>query len=382
MKKFKWVILSKALVLLLVAICLTACKSNLIEVAPVVLEKSPARGELRNFSMGFSAIPKNNSDQAYLRSYDFAANYGEALLIRSAPFWHEFLSENAPSAEYTERILAQKHALKSRDLNLIYVLDVFDPLDRAVLFDMPSEHYGLPLTSKKIKEALTREVIFIINNLHPEIFVLGNEINMTFEQDADSYFQFVEVYKEIYDIIKGVSPHTKMITSFQYEELLGNIPWRTGHVPRWELVDDFSGRNDLLGITTYPSFAIDFVRKLESDYYLQMREHSDLPIAFISAAYSSGKSREGYNISTPIEQRRYLSKLLTDADVLNTKLIIWAIVEDGSLYNYPNSDLIRTMGLLDAQGIPKAAWSVWVEELARPKLNLMSGVDDVKRHPD
>ena len=149
MKKFKLVILSKALVLLLVVICLTACKSNPIEVAPVVLEKSPVRGELRNFSMGFSAIPKSNSDQAYLRSYDFAANYGETLLIRSAPSWHEFLGENVPSAEYIERILAQKHALESRDLNLIYVLDVFDPLDRAILFNIPSEHYELPLTSKK-----------------------------------------------------------------------------------------------------------------------------------------------------------------------------------------------------------------------------------------
>ena len=372
MKKFNSVIFSKTLTLLFVVSCLISCKSNSVEIAPVTLEKMPTAGEPRNFSMGFSAIPKDDSEHAYLRSYDFAANYGETLVIRSSPFWKEFFRGSIPSEKYTKEILAQKHALKARNLNVVYVLDVFDPADRSSLFNLPAEYYGQSLASEKLKEALAREAIFVIHNLNPEIFVLGNEINMTFEQDADSYFQFVEAYKEIYDLVKDISPQTKVMTSFQYEELLGNIPWGNAHVPRWELLDDFSGRNDLLGITTYPSFFIDFVRRLDSDYYLQIREYSDLPIAFISAAYSSGKSRDGFNISTPIEQRRYLRKLLADADILDTYLIIWPVVEDGSLYNYPDSDLIKTMGLLDSQGIPKDAWSVWVEGFARPRLNFDS----------
>ena len=366
MKNLNSVIFSKTLTLLFLVSCLIACKSNTVGITPVPLEKVSTAGEPRNFSMGFSAIPKNDSEYAYLRSYDFAANYGETLVIRNAPAWEEFLSGKIPSEKYTKEILAQKHALKVRNLNLVYVLDVFDPVDRSSLFNLPTEYYGQSLASEKLKEALAREAIFVTHNLHPEVFVLGNEINMTFEQDADSYFQFVEVYKEIYDMVKDISPQTKVMTSFQYEELLGNIPWGNVHVPRWELLSDFSGSNDLLGLTTYPSFFIDFVRQLDSDYYLQIREHSDLPVAFISAAYSSGESRDGFNISTPIEQRRYLNKLVADADILDTSLIIWPVVEDGSLYNYPNSDLIKTMGLIDAQGIPKEAWSVWVEELARP----------------
>ncbi len=364
------VIISKVLALLFVIICVIACKSDPMEMPSAVLEKGPAIGEPRNFSMGFSAVPKNSSDYAYLRSFDFAANYGETLLLRGVPSWHEFLEGQSPSGKYTQQILAQKYALQSRNLNLAYVLDVFDPNDRSVLFNLPPEHYGQSLKSKKLKDALTQEAIFIIHNLQPEIFVLGNEINMTFEQDADSYFQFVEVYVEIYDRIKEISPYTKVLTSFQYEELLGNISWKTRHIPRWELLNDFAGRNDLLGITTYPSFFVDFVRQLDNDYYLQMREYSDLPIAFLSAGYSSGQSRESFKISTPMEQRRYLNKLLADADILNTRLIIWPIVEDGSLYNYPNSDLIKTMGLLDEQGLPKEAWSVWIEGIARPRLNL------------
>ena len=172
MKNFNSVIFSKTLTLLFLVSCLIACKSNTVGITPVPLEKVSTAGEPRNFSMGFSAIPKNDSEYAYLRSYDFAANYGESLVIRSSPFWKEFFRGSIPSEKYTKEILAQKHALKARNLNVVYVLDVFDPADRSLLFNLPAEYYGQSLASEKLKEAF----FYSLKNTECSKKVIGNDL--------------------------------------------------------------------------------------------------------------------------------------------------------------------------------------------------------------
>ena len=175
---------------------------------------------------------------------------------------------------------------------------------------------GETLAHPDLRQAFIAEAKYIALNYRPAYLVLGTEVNVAFERDPDGYRAFVDAYREAYGVVRAASPETLVLVSFQYEQLLGLIPWEPPHVPRWELLDDFAGANDLFAITTYPSFAFAVARKVPPLYYSQIGEHVQGPLAVVSAGYASAAGREGLNSSTPAEQRRFLQRLLRDADEL------------------------------------------------------------------
>ena len=351
---------------LLAASLAVACREERAEPTDFVPQPRPTSGAARSFLLGFSSIPGELTEAAYLETYDLAANHGEALLIQRPPAWANFLPGANVSRALREQTLAEQRAAALRGLNLVYVLDVFDPTARERLQALPASHTGLTLADEELRQALRADALFVARNVQPAYLVIGHEVNVTFEQDPDAYQQFVEIYSEIYDELHETSPETQVLTSFQYEELLGVIPWLPPHVARWELFEDFEGRLDVLGITTYPSFAFAVARKVEPHYYQQILDHTELPVAFVSSGYASGTGREGINASTPAEQRRYLQRLLADADRLGAPLLIWLLAQDLSYATGPPEDLVANLGLMEVGGLPKESWPAWLEAAARP----------------
>jgi len=354
------------LLTLSVAALLISCREERAEPSEFVPQPRATAGDARSFLLGFSSIPGELTEEAYLGTYDLAAHNGEALLIQRPPAWADFLPGESVSSALREQTLAEQRAAELRGLRLVYVLDVFDPSARERLQELPASHLGRTLEDEELRQALRADALFIARNVQPAYLVIGHEVNVTFEHDPDAYQHFVEAYSEIYDALQDAAPETRVITSFQYEELLGVIPWLPPHAPRWELLEDFEGRLDVLGITTYPSFAFAVARKVVPLYYRQIRDHTTLPIAFVSAGYASGTGREGINASTPAEQRRFLQRLFEDADRLGSPLLIWLLAQDLSYATGPPEDLVATLGLMDVDKSPKEAWPAWEEAAARP----------------
>jgi hypothetical protein len=360
---------SRLAVLLLTALAFSlfaACREERGEPTDFVRAPRPTAGDARSFQLGFSSIPGELTEAAYLGTYDLAANHGEALLIQRPPAWADFLPGAGVSEALRVQTLAEQRAAELRGLSLVYVLDVFDPTARGRLQGLPASHAGLTLADEQLRQALRADALFVVRNVQPAYLVIGHEVNVTFEQSPAAYQQFVDLYSEIYDVLHEAAPETQVLTSFQYEELLGVIPWLPSHAPRWELFEDFEGRIDVLGITTYPSFAFAVARKVEPFYYRQISAHTDLPVAFVSAGYASTSGREGINSSTPAEQRRYLQRLFEDSDRLGVSLLIWLLVEDLSYAPGPPEDLVANLGLMEVGGVPKEAWPAWLEAAARP----------------
>lgn len=334
--------------------------------APAVTTASEAAGLARGYLLGFSSIPAELTESAYLETYDLAADHGEALLLQRPPAWADFLPGATISDELRSQTLAERRAGESRGLELVYVLDPFDPASRSGLQGLPESHAGGTLGDGALREALLADALFVARNVRPTYLVIGHEVNVVFERNPEAYTEFVSIYSEAYDAVKEAVPETEVLTSFQYEELLGVIPWQPPHAPRWELLEDFDGRLDQFGITTYPSFAFAVARKVQPFYYDQISERTNLPVAFVSAGYASGVGREGFNTSTPAEQRRFLQRLFGDADELGASLLVWLLSRDLAYANDPPEDLVKTLGLQAVDGTPKEAWPAWLEAVQRP----------------
>lgn len=355
-----------ALLLALVALAATGCREERVQEPGFTPTPRVESGPPRSYLLGFSALPVTLDDQAYIEAFDLAALHGDLLLIQRAPAWDEFLLEAEPSERLHDLALRELRAVEERELTLFYALDPFDPADRGRLAALPPGYEQADLSNPDLLAAFVDEARFVATNYEPAYLALGVEVNSTFERTPRQYSAYLEAYRAAYDAVKEVSPGTVVFVTFQYEQLLGVVPWEPARPPRWELLEDFSGRLDLMAIATFPSVTYTVARKVPPLYYRQIADHTTLPIAFAAVGFSSAPGRDGLNSSTPAEQRRYLQRLLADADSMAAPFVVWFASRDPAFVSEPPFDLLASIGLRDSADQPKEAWSVWAETAIRP----------------
>jgi hypothetical protein len=306
------------------------------------------------------------SDEGYQAAFDLAARYGDVLLIQRAPAWADFMDGATPSARTRAQTIGERDNAAALGLRLFMALDPFDPADRGRLASPPEGREERDLSDSQLRSAFVAEAKYIAVNYRPAYLALGTEVNATYERNPTQYSRFLDTYREAYTAAKEASPETLIFPTFEYEQLIGVIPWEAPHPPRWELLKDFAGKSDLFGVTTYPSFAFSVARKVPPDYYRQAREHTRLPIAFASVGYASEPGRDGVNSGTASEQRRFLQRLLAEADELASPLVIWFAGRDPTYLVSPPFDLFASIGLRDKDDVGKEAWPLWEEAAKRP----------------
>ena len=360
--------LGRRLILLgaLLALAAVACRDEHVQEPGFTATPRVESGPPRAYMLGFSALPATLDDRAYVEAFDLAARYGELLLIQRAPAWAEFLPATEPSEQLDDLTLRELRASEERGLRLFFALDPFDPADRGRLAATPTGYEQADLSHPDLLAAFVGEARFIAVNYEPDYLALGIEVNATFERAPRQYGAYLEAYRAAYDAVKEVSPETVVFATFQYEQLLGLVPWEPARPPRWELLEDFDGRLDLFGIATFPSVTYTVARKVPPLYYHQIQDHTTLPIAFAAVGFSSAPGRDGLNSSTPAEQRRYLQRLLADADAMAAPFVVWFAGRDPAFASEPPFDLLASIGLRDSADRPKEAWTVWAETAARP----------------
>ena len=349
-----------------VAVAALGCREERIQERGFEPEPRTYSGAPRPFLLGFSSVPAELTQDAYHDALDLTARYGELLLIQRAPEWAEFLPDAEPSERLAELTLRERVAVEERELRLFYALDPFDPVDRGRLAAVPDGYEDADFSNPALRAAFVAEARYVATSYEPDYLALGVEINATFERSPAQYQAFLATYREAYRAVKTVSPETLVFATFQYEQLLGVVPWEPPRQPRWELLDDFAGRLDVFALATFPSVAFEVANKLPPLYYQQIRDHTQLPIAFASVGFASAPSPDGVHSSTPPEQRRYLRRLFSDANALAASFIVWFAGRDPAFVDGSPLTLLSSVGLRDAEDREKEAWAVWEETARRP----------------
>lgn len=347
------------------AALLTGCRTER-ETATVPRRERPEAGVPRAFTLGFTDTPATLTPEAYTAAFDLASNYGELILVQRSVAWADFLPGTKVPDALREQTVRARQAASERGLTLAIAIDPFDPAARGRLQGPPQKYTGKTLADGDLRKAFVADAVFVARTAKPAYLALGLEVNTTFERNPEGYLAFVEAYKEAYDAVKAVSPETKVFPGFQYEELLGILPDLPPHPPRWQLLEAYGGKIDLFAITTYPSFVYEVARKVPPGYYTDITKQTQLPVAFLSAGFASAPGRENLNSSTPPEQRRYLQRLIEDADALASPFLIWYAGRDPGFAQSPPFDLLGSLGLRDAHDQPKEAWEAWETASNRP----------------
>lgn len=209
---------------------------------------------------------------------------------------------------------------------------------------------------RRWREHVTR----VAREFQPAYFSLGNEIDSfyhygpTQRRDFDHY---VTLVAECYDAVKEVSPQTRLMVIFRYEEMVAK--------KGFDLITRFNPKKlDLFGFTTYPDLQkFASPAAIPRGYYHPIAERvGRLPVAFTEVAWPTvpGDARGATN------QAEFLRWFLRETKTMNIELVIWPFLHDLAPKE-PRAKRSSYLGLFDYYGQPKPAWNLWQQLAALPR---------------
>ena len=317
----------------------------------------------RPFQLGVSSLPVDASEDAYSEAFELAGRLGEVILIQRAPPWADFVPGGSVSPR-TERLTRLERDLARRnDLRLLLAIDPTQPSDRGALAGLPDSLAGRDFSDKDVRASFIAYAKYLALNYKPAYMALGVEVDLYYARRGDAAFRnFVSVYFEAYDAVKEVSPNTLVFPTFQYENVLGILNRGAPSQPAWSLVDRFLPKLDLLAVSTFPRAAFAGIQEMPGDYYGQLAEQIDKPVAFFSAGWGSRNAGADDEVS----QVAFMYRIFAAAEELKSPFLVWFLARDPDVGPDDGLGSLASMGLYDASGRPKNVLRIWRSHLARP----------------
>ncbi|MEO8540332.1 MAG: hypothetical protein ABI577_11370 [bacterium] len=344
----------------------TATASGEAGPGPTVTRPAPS-GESRAIRLGFSSLPPERTSDSYIRTFATAAQYADTILIQRTPPWEDFMPGGGVSKATADGTRLETALLKQYGLQLLYAIDPTDGVvQRSRLANLPpSVDPQAGFKDPNVREAFIAYAAYVAKNYQPAYMALGVEVNMTYERAPEQFDAFLSLYSEAYDVVKGNSPKTKVFPTFQLEDLEGTFG--DVHPPRWELLDKFRGRMDLLAISTYPFLGeAKSAADIPPDYYSQLKQHWEGEIIISETGYASAPVEGRVTVGTESDQQAYVDRLLDESNKLGFGLVVWFAALDPSFASSGATSVFKDIGLRKSDGSNKLAWATWESWAVRP----------------
>ncbi|HNM78296.1 MAG TPA: hypothetical protein PKI89_08030, partial [Tepidiformaceae bacterium] len=327
-------------------------------------------GEPRTVRLGFSSLPPERTSESYIQAFATAAQYADAILVQRTPPWEDFMPGGEVSKQTADSTRLETALLKQYGLELVYAIDPTDGVvQRSRLANLPpSVDPQAGFKDPNVREAFVAYAAYIAKNYQPAYMALGVEVNMTYERAPEQFEAYLQAYSEAYDVVKGNSPNTKVFPTFQLEDLEG--AFGDVHAPRWNLLERFHGRMDVLAISTYPFLGeAKSAADIRPDYYSQLKDHWPGEIIISETGYASAPVEGRVTVGTEADQQAYLTRLLDESNRLGFSLVIWFAALDPSFASTGATSVFKDIGLRKSDGSNKLAWATWEAWAARPLAN-------------
>ena len=131
----------------------------------------------------------------------------------------------------------------------------------------PGENFADPDVRQMFKQYTQN----LVTQTSPEYIEIGLEINMYYHgQGIEDFVNLNSLINETADLVRGISPETKIATTFQYEHFI-----MFSQTYGWEPLENFEWNVDFIGLSTFPSgvlIALDPSR-LPDNYYTEIYNH-------------------------------------------------------------------------------------------------------------
>jgi len=306
----------------------------------------------RGFYLGVLPSPKTDPSTTYddtIAAYEETAELAEVSMVWISPSGigqYDKLKQN-------QAITAVRvYGLKPIVTLQFWGLEKNEDEGYVVVVNAPENVTPL-LSDEEFRRLWIEEAGKIAEEFQPEYFSIGNEVNDFFYHYPDDLEDYLSLCEETYSEVKNVSPDTKVLIVFSYNHMIEN--------EQQDMITEFEDVVDIIGFTTYPWKYYDNPEDLPDDYYTDIEEYTDKPIAFTEVGWASTHEAN----SSEEEQAEYLVRFLELTKDMDIEMVNWLFLHYMQLNDPAFTSETGTVSLKNADGSKKAVYDVWkdVKEL-------------------
>jgi len=334
----------------------------------------------RLFAMGFTSWPYDVTDEAIAWTYDAIAEHGELIGFHNddgVP-WPQLAAGEPLPQELLDNL--RDEAAASRRFARIYVSATPQATDRRTIAGgwdgvaLPERWQDRPLDAPEVIDAYLAWCRLLIDELDPDWFAYGIEVNANLRRTDPEYLAFRHLAEVVYPTLKAEYPDTAILLTFQTGSF--DIPIDEQMAVTGELM----AYSDMMGVSSYPYLAPGLVdvghgdpRDLPSDWFARMAAVDPAkPFAITETGFIAEPldvARYGIQVpGSPGGQAAYVDFLLSSADRLDARFVVWWQVRDyDDMYAFlvehgrddPAFLIWRDIGLYSGDGTPRPGLAVW-----------------------
>jgi hypothetical protein len=338
----------------------------------------------RPFALGFSDFPYARSQQAAQDTYDVLRQDADLVLLQfddGVP-WEEAAAGAPYPPRYASLIQARVAAQPAAHLLYLAVTPIASGRDGLAprRGNQGSEPLSPPWDARAFDDPAVEEAYLahcerMLAIFDPDYFAYGIQVNAVRKLAPEKWPALVRLLAAVYPRLKAAHPSLPVFLTFQVDFLVDDPD---AQVPAIREVLPYT---DLLAASAYPYAAprVDPTR-LPSDYFDRLTALDETKrFAVAETAWPGETVGPPYptTISANEEtQRKYLERLLADADRLDPVFVCWFLSRDyddlwdSELQYLPNAPALRLgkdTGLYRGDGTPRPALQLWRDSLALPR---------------
>ena len=335
--------------LIIIPTFISGCLKEETLITPVDSPETPSRG----FFIGF--LPTPGDEQSFEEAYSQASHYSDFSPVwgRPTPFYN--LSDDL-SGNWGQ-IFVEQYIRGNGMFPIIHLTFI----GQNVTLITPPDMKDATLNNTTWREAYKKAALDVVRSSKPLYFSIGNEVNRWYEKygigkDNPNGFQYyVNLYEEIYDSVKEISPKTKIFCTFAREIVSEK---READL---DVLSMFNPEKiDLLIFTSYPYVVqgINTPSDIPDDYYSKALDYlPNKPFGFSEVGWPSIDDFGGEQA-----QANFISQAsghLTKNCGVNLELFGWAWMHDLNENDH--------LGLIRRDGTEKLAYEMW-KNLSKPNI--------------
>lgn len=355
-----------------IAIGLLACSGNTAPSPSPAAESSIF--DSGRTAYGFFPSPPRASLESVLDTFHDIGEHADVVLVQQNIAWLDFVESPDADSQRVTDIVNQQTLARQNGLEVIFVVDPLNGLNRREFAGLPPELAGADFATPEVRQAYRHFTLRVLREITPRYLGLASEINTYADAFPEDFPNFLSLYRETYAAVKAESPQTRVFVTFQWEDLNNLFPTgaegRQPYQTNWDQVEAFEPELDLWAISSYPFAAFSSGSAIPADYYTPLLARTPRPLAVAEGGYTSRPA--GPFAGAPQDQVDYLEAI---HDQIGSRSTFWIylLLTDFDMESYAEAmraqgaseadietlGIFGSVGLREFDGTPKPALEVW-----------------------